>query len=205
MRERKELNMGKIINGYILPHPPVIVPGIGRRRELKASETIEAVKRAAKDILSDKPTTIILSTPHAPNFRDYVYLSDTEILSGDFAPFGSPDIKISFQNNLKLVSLIIEKALAAGIHAGGLSSLKKKQFGISDQLDHGTLVPLFYVAKELRNFRLVNISTPFLSFSEIYNFGRCIQEAVADSDERVVYIASGDLSHRLTMGCACGI
>lgn len=196
--------MGKILNGYILPHPPVIVPGIGRGRQLQAEATVKAVKRAAKEVAQDRPTTIILSTPHAPCFRDFVYLYDSELLSGDFSAFGSPDIKMTFQNNKELYSVIAQKAAEAGISAGGLSEPLKKQFGISGSLDHGTLVPLWFIAEELKDFKLVCISTPFLSLPELYRFGRCISEAVAESDERVVYIASGDLSHRLTEDAPAG-
>lgn len=196
--------MGKLLNGYILPHPPVIVPGIGRGRQLQANSTVEAVKRAAKEIGKDKPSTIILSTPHAPCFRDFVYLSDSEILSGDFAAFGSPEIKFTYRNNKELYSLISEKAVLSGINAGGLSESLKKQFGISDQLDHGALVPLCFISEVLEDFRLVCISTPFLSLPELYEFGKCIQEAVKVSEERVVYVASGDLSHRLTEDAPAG-
>ncbi len=196
--------MGKILNGYILPHPPIIVPGIGRGREREASSTIEAVKQAAGEIGKDKPTTVILSTPHAPCFRDYVYILDSEILEGDFAAFGSPDIKLSFKNNRELAASIAEKASRSGINAGGLSESQKRQYGISDRVDHGALVPLCFIEKELERFRLVCISTPFLSFREIYEFGKCVRDAVGESDERVVYVASGDLSHRLTRDAPAG-
>ncbi len=196
--------MGKLLNGYILPHPPVIVPRIGRGRERQAVPTVESVKRAAKEIGQERPTTIILSTPHAPCFRDYVYMPDTEILSGDFASFGSPEIELSFRNNEKLRSMIVKRASLMGIHAGSLSESQKKQYRISDRLDHGALVPLYFIAKELDDFRLICISTPFLSFQELYDFGKCIKEAVAESDERVIYIASGDLSHRLTEEAPAG-
>lgn len=196
--------MGKLLNGYILPHPPIIVPGIGHGREMKARATIDAVKRAAGEIGKEKPTTIILSTPHAACFRDYVYIMDTETLAGDFAPFGSPDIKFSFKNNKDLASLIAEKAALSGIGSGGLSESQKRQYGINDRIDHGALVPLCFIEKELDDFRLVCISTPFLPFQELFDFGKCIRAAVEESDERAVYIASGDLSHRLTRDAPAG-
>lgn len=196
--------MGKILNGYILPHPPIIVPGIGHGRERDANATIEAVKRAAKEIGKDKPSTIILSTPHAPCFRDYVYMADSETLEGDFAAFGSPGIKSSFTNNWDLAESIAGKAEAAGIAAGGLNESQKRQFGINDRVDHGALVPLCFIEKELEEFNLVLISTPFLPLRELYEFGKCIREAVRESDERVVYVASGDLSHRLTPDAPAG-
>lgn len=196
--------MGQLLNAYILPHPPVIVQGIGRGRERQAAPTVEAVKRAAKEIGADRPTTIILSSPHAPCFRDYVYMADTENLSGDFAAFGSPEIKYDFKNNTKLLSAIAENAFQSGIHSGGLSESQKRKYGISGRLDYGALVPLCFIDKELKNFKVVCISTPFLSFAEIYDFGKAIKKAVEESEERVVYVASGDLSHRLTEDAPAG-
>lgn len=198
--------MGKILNGYILPHPPIIVPGIGgeTERKIQANATVEAMQKAAREIRKDRPSTIILSTPHAPCFRDYIYISDTEDLEGDFAGFGSPDIKLKFKNNMSLLSAITEKAELAGLYAGGLSSQQKKRYSITDKLDHGALVPLYFIAQQLEGFRLVCISTPFLPFEELYRFGNCIQEAVGESEEDVVYIASGDLSHRLTPDAPAG-
>lgn len=196
--------MGKLVNAYILPHPPIIVPGIGRGREREADGTIEAVKRAAREIGKDRPTTVILSTPHAPCFRDYAYIADSEILEGDFAAFGHPDIKAWFHNNKKLAAMIAEKAELAGIGAGGLGESQKRQYDISDRLDHGAMVPLHFIEKELPDFRLVCISTPFLPFRVLYKFGTCVRAAVEDSDERVVYVASADLSHRLTRDAPAG-
>lgn len=196
--------MGKIINSYILPHPPIIVPGIGRGKEIEAINTIEAVKKAAKDISNDKPTTIILSTPHAPSFKDHVYITDTDNATGNFAAFGYPEIMLKFQNNTELVSAITERVKNIGISAGGVSSSIKEKYGISDLLDHGALVPLYFISKELDNFKIVHISTPFLPSDELYNIGKCIADAVNSSNENVVYIASGDLSHRLTEDAPSG-
>lgn len=190
--------MGKIINSYILPHPPIIVPGVGKGREKDAIATIEAVEKVAKEIAKDNPTTIILSSPHAPCFRDYVYISDKEVLSGNFGAFGFEKDSLKFKNNTEMVSSILDKAVLAGISSGGLSRSQKRQYGISDMLDHGALVPLYFISRELGSFKLVHISTPFMAMQDIYKFGKCIAEAVISSKENVVYVASGDLSHRLT-------
>ena len=170
--------MGKLVNAYIMPHPPVLVPGIGHGRERNAVSTVEAMKRAAREIAKDKPTTIVLSTPHAPCFRDYVYIEDSERIEGDFGAFGHPDIGFSGKNNGRLAALIADKAERAGISAGGLNESQKRQYGISDRLDHGAMVPLCFVARELEEFRLVVVSTPFLPFQTLYDFGKCIREAI---------------------------
>lgn len=196
--------MGRIVNSYIMPHPPIIVPGVGKGRESEAIRTIEAVRMAAKDIAQDKPTTIIISSPHAPSFRDYVYISDEKELSGDFSAFGDVRTSMSFSNNLELAELIADKARLAGINAGGLSGRIKEQYGISDEMDHGALVPLYFISQEITDFRVVHISTPFMNFKELYELGKCIAEAVKELQEDVVYVASGDLSHRLTKDAPAG-
>lgn len=196
--------MGKLLKGYILPHPPIIVPGIGRGREREAAATIDAMKRAAWEIGQERPTTIILSTPHAPCFRDFVYIMDSETMGGDFAAFGSPNLQLSFQNNRELVSMIAVKAARYGIDAGGLEESQRRQYGIGDRIDHGALVPLSFIQNEWDDFRLVCISTPFLSFEALYDFGRSIRDAVEESGEKAVYIASGDLSHKLTRDAPAG-
>lgn len=196
--------MGKIINGYIMPHPPIIVPGVGKGRELEALPTLNGIKQAVKDIAADRPTTIILSSPHAPCFSDHAYLSEAPRLSGSLANFDYPESKLDFENNLELVAAITEHARLAGISAGGLSNRVKEEYGIADSLDHGAMVPLYFIAQVIENVKLVHIATPFLSHSDLYKLGKSIAAAVAATDEQVVYVASADLSHRLTRGAPAG-
>ena len=200
--------MGEIVNAYILPHPPIIVPGIGEGREKTAAATIEACRKAALAIAGDRPGTILLSTPHAPGFRDFIVLSDADRLTGDFGAFGHPEIVVDFENNHQLASDISHDAQAKKINAGFLSDREKRQYRLSDRIDHGAMVPLYFIAKALADARLkckvVLISTPFLPMEEIYLFGQSIQKTISESRESVVYIASGDLSHRLTPDSPAG-
>lgn len=190
--------MGRIIGAYIVPHPPIIVPGVGKGREKEAIKTIDAMKKVAKEVAKDKPSTIILSSPHAPYLRDYAYLEDAEVLSGNFNDFGYSGEKFRFDNNNRLANLIVDKARGRGIQAGSLTREEKNRFRVSPDLDHGSLVPLYYISKELSNFKLVLISTPYMPMDKNYELGKAIADAINDFDEDVVYVASGDLSHRLT-------
>jgi aromatic ring-opening dioxygenase LigB subunit len=200
--------MGEILHSYIMPHPPIIVPGIGGGTEKEAVVTIDGCRQVAKEILLDAPSVIILSSPHAPCFRDFFVLSGADSLKGDFGRFGHPEISMQFENHKELAAAIIEDARAAGIGAGFLDKQQKLRYGVQDDIDHGTMVPLFFVEKEMplhhRPIRLVHLSTPFLPLDELYRFGKSIQKTVLHSHERAVYIASGDLSHRLTRDAPAG-
>lgn len=190
--------MGKIISTYIFPHPPLIVPEVGKGGEIGAIKTVNVAKRAAIEIKEEKPATIIVTTPHGPVFQDYIYISASERLTGDFGKFGSSEVSMEFKNNTALVHEIIKYAKDEGIFAGGLDDSLIKKYKVSRELDHGSLVPLYYINKEIKNYKIVHISTAGLPLQELYKFGMCISKAVNASDESVVFIASGDLSHRLS-------
>jgi aromatic ring-opening dioxygenase LigB subunit len=66
------------------------------------------------------------------------------------------------------------------------------------------MVPLWFINREYRQFKLILLSTPFMESQNIYQFGQCIGDAVESSSERVVYIASGDMSHGLTHDAPAG-
>jgi MEMO1 family protein len=196
--------MGKIISSYILPHPPVIVPEVGKGSEKGSEETISAVISVARNISDEKPTTIIITTPHGPVFQDYIYMSTDQELTGNLSRFGASEPKFVFENNIDLVSRIIEFARQENIPAGGLDEELIKKFKLQKQLDHGAIVPLYFVNKQYNKFKLVHISISGLPFTRLYKFGMCISKAVEQSNERVVFIASGDLSHKLSSDAPYG-
>ena len=56
-------------------------------------------------------------------------------------------------------------------------------------MDWGVLVPLYFVTKQYRDFRLIHISISFLSYEELYVFGTAVWNAVESSDRHVCIIA----------------
>jgi len=189
--------MGRITGAYIFPHPPIIVPEVGKGEEADASKTINAAIKASKEIKIQKPSTIIVTTPHALLFEDYIHISDDKVLKGSFKKFGRADVELTFENNVNLVEDIISYAADEGIQAGGVDRATVSRYGIENELDWGALVPLYYILKEYHQFKIIHVSISYLSLKDLYRFGMCIKKAVEASDENVVFIASGDLSHKL--------
>ncbi|NLM75457.1 MAG: AmmeMemoRadiSam system protein A [Clostridiaceae bacterium] len=182
--------MGEILKAYMVPHPPVIVPEIGRGQENPAKSTIDAYEKIAKQIKDLAPETIIITTPHGIAYSDYIHIMPGKKLKGSFDDFNAPEVKFEFDNDTKLIEKITQEAFECGIEAGTLGA---RETG----LDHGSLVPLYYIAKYYTDFSLVRISISGLPLIQHYIFGNCIQKAVAAHDKNVVFIGSGDLSHRL--------
>lgn len=190
--------MGKILGAYLLPHPPIIIEEIGKGEEKKAKNTIDGVKAISIDIKKKSPSTIIIITPHGPLFSDAVSISMEEQLTGNFGRFGNDELKFSYSNNLKLVKEIINNSYDEDIRVAEVDEDLARQYNIDKGLDHGALVPLYFVDKEYKDYKLIHITYGILSPKELYKFGSAIERAIIDSDEDVIVIASGDLSHKLS-------
>ena len=54
-----------MIAGFMVPHPPLIVPEVGRGDESVIEETTKAYERVADMIAGIKPDTVIVSSPHS--------------------------------------------------------------------------------------------------------------------------------------------
>lgn len=175
---------------FMVPHPPIIVPDIGRGEEKKIQRTIEAYQEAARKIGSLKPETIVLMSPHQILYSDYFHISPGKSASGDFAQFRAPHVQMEVRYDTEFVEQICKLADASGFPAGTEGERNR-------QLDHGTMVPLYFVNQYVKDYRLVRIGLSGLPLKMHYQLGQYIQEADKILNRSTVLIASGDLSHRL--------
>lgn len=190
--------MGKILAFYTMPHPPIIIPEIGRGEEEKIKETSYACNKVAAEIANIEPDTIIIVTPHGPVFSDAVALSSEENIYGDLGRFGASQIELGLDINLPLTEKIVEYAEKENILTAKITRSSAQSYGIKYELDHGTIVPLYFINKKYTKYKLMHITYGMLSKMQLYKFGMSIKKAVEDSNTNAVFIASGDLSHRLT-------
>ncbi|MFO7611537.1 MAG: AmmeMemoRadiSam system protein A [Clostridia bacterium] len=189
--------MNAVRKAYIMPHPPVIIPEIGRGSEKEAFRTIEGCNSVAADIASLNPETIIIITPHGPVFRDSVCINTNPVLKGDFGGFGFRQLAYEFDNDTGLCSEICSKLYAMGIIPVSNDRKSQSTYGINDRIDHGALVPLYFVLEFLKEFRIVHITFGMLSPPDLYKCGMAIEAAVKQTGRKACVIASADLSHRL--------
>ncbi len=180
-----------ILGAYIVPHPPVIVSEVGQGKEKEIQKTIDAYEEVAKRIAKSDPETIIVITPHAILYSDYIHISPGVGSNGSLRKFGAPSVSVQAPYDIDLVSAISFAASEAGIPAGTMGEK-------DNTLDHGTLVPLYFINHHLKHYNLVRIAISGLSREEHYNFGICLKNAVDEIGRSVVIVASGDLSHKLS-------
>lgn len=177
-----------LLAGYMVPHPPIAVPEIGRGEERKIQASLDAFAEVAKDIARIRPETIILTSPHAVMYRDYFHISPGEGAEGNFRQFRAGNVRISVRYDRELVEAIEAEADRTGFPAGTLGERSRA-------LDHGTMVPLYFIENEYKDYRLVRIGLSGLPLSAHWAFGKMIRRAADATGRRCVFVASGDLSH----------
>ena len=175
---------------FMVPHPPMIVPEIGRGSEAQIKETIRAYERVADEIAEIKPGTIIITSPHTVMYSDYFHISPGRKAKGSFAEFRAPQVKFSEEYDEELVDRICLAAIEENFPAGTLGERDAR-------LDHGTMVPLWFIRQKYQGGRIVRIGLSGLPLTDHYRLGMMIRDAVEALGRKTVFVASGDLSHKL--------
>ena len=179
----------KILGAFMVPHPPLIVEEIGKDEIEKIKKTRDSYIQIAKEIKELNPSTIIISSPHAPMYSDYFYLPNEEEAVGSFSNFGASNVKFNQKYDVELIKEIEKISKSKNFPCGRVES--------RESLDHGTMVPLYFINKYLSDYNLVVVGLSGISLEANFEMGKIILEAVNNLDRKVVYVASGDLSHKL--------
>ena len=175
-----------------LPHPPILVSGIGSAADFtEAHASREAYADIASRIVAAAPETIVIATPHGRVYRDSFFISAGAGARGNWRDFGRDPERYELAFDEEFVSLLTDTATTAGIPCVN---------GADAVLDHGVMVPLHFLLAaglEPAGCKFVRISISFADEKTHYRLGCCVQEVALALGRRTVFIASGDLSHRL--------
>lgn len=172
----------------IAPHPPIMVPEVGRESIANVVDSIEAMAELTKRVIDSGAETVVLISPHAPlEANSFVAYEGPEV-TADFSNFNAPEISFTAPVDDELLSALRNTAASQGFEVTVLRD---------QDLDHGTAVPLYFLQRNGFRGRVVTLGYSFLSNDDHLRFGSCIRNAVDEVGRRVAFIASGDLSHRL--------
>jgi AmmeMemoRadiSam system protein A/AmmeMemoRadiSam system protein B len=172
----------------IAPHPPIMVPEVGRESIAGVVDSIDAMSELTKRLIDSGAESVILISPHAPlEVNSFVAYEGPQV-SGDFSRFNAPGTNFSLPVDEELLASIREVAASRQFE---LTTLPEHD------LDHGTAVPLYFLLRNGWRGKVVTLGYSFLSNDDHLRFGSCIRTAVDKVGRRVAFIASGDLSHRL--------
>ena len=179
-----------VIYACMVPHPPMIVPAVGRGSQAQIEATRAAYSRVAREIAALAPETIVISSPHATMYADYFHISPGRSAEGSFARFNAPEAAFKETYDMELAKTVERLAVAGGLPAGTRGQREPA-------LDHGVMVPLYFIRQAYSGFRIVRVGLSGLPLEDHYRLGQLIRRAAEETGRRVAYVASGDLSHKL--------
>ena len=201
-----------VVAAFAVPHPPLIVPAVGRGREKGIQATIDAYREVGRRVAALAPDTVVISSPHTVMYADYLHIAPGAGARGSFAQFGAPHAGARVRYDRDFAHALATTGQAEGIACG-------TQGERHPELDWGVLIPVHFIQQAFNEraeqhapaeknagaageppllpFPVVRLGIAGLSPLDHYRLGQCVQRVAARLGRRVVYIASGDLSHKL--------
>lgn len=181
-----------LIAAYIVPHPPLAVPAVGHGQESAIQATIDGYEEVARRIAQQEPDDIVIISPHTAYYSDWILIAGGAGAEGDLARFGAPDVRVSLTYDDAFRDALERAAAARDIPAGATGSP-------SQPLDHGMMVPLFYVDRAYPSdrYEAVSLGGSALARPQLMEFGRCIATVADALGRRCILLVSGDLAHKL--------
>ena len=175
---------------YFVCHPPILLPEVGKGEEKKIEQTKKGYEKVAKDIARLKPDTIVIVSPHAPSYYDYLQVSAGKHASGSMAMFDAKEVVFEETYDQEFVKACCKQFKKQQLPAGLLGNQQPV-------LDHGTMVPLYFIEQQYQDFKLVRFSVSGLDQAMHRKVGTIIKEVADHCGKDIVFVASGDLSHKL--------
>ncbi len=189
--------MPGIIFACAVPHPPIIVPEIGRGEERRTAATIQAMEKLTKELAEANPQTMLVVSPHGVSHRNAMGVLTAKSSTGNLSSWGMWGGEWYFDNDVEFVSALQREAKAADIP---LKTIGEKGY----ELDHGVMVPVYFLSRGVKDIPLVPLTFSWLPLAAHFVFGQALRRAAEKISKRVALIASGDLSHRLLPGAPAG-
>jgi len=180
-----------IIFGAIMPHPPILVPQIGKDRLSGAVKSVKALEEISQRIKALDFDTLVVVTPHGEVGQASVPVYTGHVFEGDFAAFGEGKTAFTFKGDSELALAIVKDTPLAAACSETL-------------LDHGILVPLYYPQAAGIKKPIVPVAIAYMPLSKLFEFGKALVKTSDRLGRKVCLIASADMSHRLTQDAPGG-
>jgi len=184
-----------LVFAAITPHPPLLIPNIGKDIIKKLEKTKNALEQLEEDLYVARPEVIFIFSPHTHFFKDAFTINSCAEFESNLKEFGDLITSIKIKGEINLAAHIRSKTKQEHFPATMISEPK---------LDHGTSVPLFYLTKHLPEVKIIQFGFSDLDPKTHLDFGYLLKDIIMNTNKRVAVIASADLSHALSTEAPAG-
>jgi len=171
-----------------VPHPPLLVPLIGKENLDRLKDTIASYKELNAALKKSQAESLLLVSPHGELLDRAMSINLNPKYEYNFEDFGD----FATRGELK-GDIVLADWLKKDIEDKNILQLFSEV-----KIDHGTAVPLFLLLENLPGISVVPLYYSGLGLAEHYEFGRLIAPAIDSYGKKVAVVASGDLSHCLS-------
>jgi aromatic ring-opening dioxygenase LigB subunit len=183
----------------IMPHGGEIIPDLATHKTGQLfQETTKAARTIAKDIKRSNPRTIIIASPHNLRLQNHIAVVTTESSSGELRGAGKRKVSLKLKCDREFAKELLRESTKQGLPVVGANYGTVEGPASDMAMDWGTLVPLWFVAREERVKARIVVVAPSreIPLGQNISFGRVLARlAERKKNHRVVFIASADQAH----------
>lgn len=185
-----------IVFSAIVPHPPVLIPEIGKDHAKDLAITHDALKKIEQELYAAKPDCLVLISPHGTVMPESFSINLSPEYVAHFKEFGDYGIELKHHGDYMSIQ---------AIRAADESNKEAPIVLTSTQeLDHGFGVTLFTLAQHIKDVPIIPITPSGLDLEKHFEFGQFLHRQLSKIDKRFAVIASGDLSNKLSKDAPAG-
>ena len=187
--------MGKLVSAGITPHGSSIIAEIAGSELELFKPTRDAMQELGKRVMSTKPDTIVILTPHGMRLKDYNAVYTTAYCRGSLSA-NNNTVSLAYKCDKQLSYGILEQAENESIPVVGCNYGALSGKGSNIVMDWGTFIPLWFCQDEAYQPEIVVIGpTREIPLNKLVRLGEIIAEQILNSDKNVALIASADQAH----------
>ncbi|MBT4349414.1 hypothetical protein HOD19_01380 [bacterium] len=183
-----------IVFAGFVPHPPLSIPEVGKENLKLLELSINAYKVLEQELYATKPEVLVLLGRHGEIQEQTFAINQNPKLKVNFKDFGDLLTEFEFDNDIGLGYQIKESAetkLPMTLTAG-------------KNLDYALGVPLYHLAQNLPNIKVIPIGYSGLGTQAHLDFAHSIYRIINQSAKRVAVIACTDLSPKIQKDSPAG-
>lgn len=177
-----------LVFSAITPHPPILIPQIGKDNIKLLYSTQSAFQSLAKKLKEAQPETIIVISPHGLIQSGAFSINQSPKFIATFNEFGDLTTKYTYKGDIGLTHKIKE----------GMETTMPLQMISEEKLDHGVSIPLYGLTSEMPEIKIIPLYYSDMDNEKHFQFGQALKQEIIYSKNKIAVIASADLSHNLT-------
>ena len=182
----------------IMPHGGDIIPQLAARKTKHLFvKTRESMRKIARDIREVRPDTIVIASPHNLRLQDKIGIMTSENTTGRLNGPRGKKVNLSLKCDREFAQDLLQESARYHLPVVGANYGTAEGPASDMPMDWGTLVPLWFVAKEERVKAKTVIVTPSREIPLRQNiaFGMAIGAMAEKRKKRIAFIASADQAH----------